>query len=71
MGNTLSVAEIAALEITNQNVENIQKPQVQPKKQGSCNTANECPVLHPKREMSSSCPVQHGDDINPLNMVTY
>ncbi|KAF2894748.1 hypothetical protein ILUMI_11425 [Ignelater luminosus] len=69
MGNTLSVAEIAAMEITNPNVENVQKPNVQPNKQKSCNTASECPILHAKMGTAGGCPVQHGDDINPLNMM--
>lgn len=71
MGNTVSAAEMVANDIVshvkvNKLKENEMEPP--PGHRGAV-PPPECPMHNKPKK--SECPIQHGNDINPLNMVRY
>lgn len=71
MGNVVSAAEIAAMQIVDPNGNHTKTSKNpcfnQQFRQECSSTALECPVSHKKS--FSECPIQHNNDINPLNMM--
>ncbi|KAF5300253.1 hypothetical protein FQR65_LT09208 [Abscondita terminalis] len=72
MGNTISAADAAALQIIYPNTFIYEPSKTKPdlthllSHRGST-ASSECPVLHTK--FAGQCPIQHSDQINPLNMM--
>lgn len=68
MGNTVSAAEMAATQILHPNTPTQDYTKYYGVQYSGKDIPPECP-MH-KKQASSECPVNHGSDVNPLNMVS-
>jgi len=67
MGNTVSAAEIVAMQIVNPNNMGIDTSNLKDLNRNISFATAQCPIMHKPTTSKSECPIQH--DINPLNMM--